>query len=188
VTLINLSGHAIDKSLKRSECCLPGQLVQLQVPEHRACSCWLLSGERLCCLLGRSTVLMFAVFCQGGQIFDNAYCGGGDQNSGITDTSIPISAAAQKKIAAAIFMGDPRRVNGLSYNVGTCTAQGVSLSLKYQHHDLVVDLFLVRSSSCWLQVPIRKQHPVVLRCCRTSLLASSARTTNWFIGPVLLHW
>ena len=27
-------------------------------------------------------------------------------------------------IKAAIFMGDPRYIKGLSYNVGTCTAQG----------------------------------------------------------------
>ena len=60
---------------------------------------------------------------------DDAYCGGGDTNEGLTSTAIPISAAAQKKIAAAIFMGDPRHIPGLSYNVGTCQASGVRLLL-----------------------------------------------------------
>ena len=63
---------------------------------------------------------------QGGQIMDDAYCGGGDTNEGLSNTAIPISAAAQKKIAAAIFMGDPRHIPGLSFNVGTCQASGVS--------------------------------------------------------------
>jgi hypothetical protein len=31
-------------------------------------------------------------------------------------------------IKAAIFMGDPRYIYGLSYDVGTCTAHGVSAS------------------------------------------------------------
>jgi hypothetical protein len=30
-------------------------------------------------------------------------------------------------IKAAIFMGDPRHIVGLSYNVGTCQASGVSI-------------------------------------------------------------
>jgi acetylxylan esterase len=60
---------------------------------------------------------------------DDAYCGGGDSNEGLSSTAIPISAAAQAKIAAAIFMGDPRYVYGLSYEVGTCRAQGVSSTL-----------------------------------------------------------
>ncbi|KAF7770356.1 CAZyme family CE5 [Agaricus bisporus var. burnettii] len=71
-----------------------------------------------------STVLVLVGYSQGGQIFDDAYCGGGDTNEGIFDTSIPISTAAQAKIAAAIFMGDPRHIPGLSYNVGTCQASG----------------------------------------------------------------
>ena len=60
---------------------------------------------------------------------DDAYCGGGDTNEGLTSTAIPISAAAQKQIAAAIFMGDPRHIPGLSYNVGTCEASGVRVVL-----------------------------------------------------------
>ncbi|KAF7347136.1 Acetyl xylan esterase [Mycena venus] len=71
-----------------------------------------------------NTVLVLVGYSQGGQIFDDAYCGGGDTNEGLSSTAIPISAAAQKKIAAAIFMGDPRHIPGLSYNVGTCQASG----------------------------------------------------------------
>ncbi|KAF8309259.1 cutinase-domain-containing protein [Clavulina sp. PMI_390] len=71
-----------------------------------------------------STVLVLVGYSQGGQIFDDGYCGGGDTNEGLSSTAIPISTAAQAKIAAAIFMGDPRRIPGLSYNVGTCTASG----------------------------------------------------------------
>ncbi|KAJ7718232.1 putative acetyl xylan esterase [Mycena metata] len=71
-----------------------------------------------------NTVLVLVGYSQGGQIFDDAYCGGGDSNEGLSNTAIPISAAAQKKIAAAIFMGDPRHIAGLSYNVGSCQASG----------------------------------------------------------------
>ncbi|KAJ7083489.1 cutinase-domain-containing protein [Mycena epipterygia] len=71
-----------------------------------------------------NTVLVLVGYSQGGQIMDDAYCGGGDTNEGLTSTAIPISAAAQKKIAAAIFMGDPRHIPGLSFNVGSCQASG----------------------------------------------------------------
>lgn len=66
---------------------------------------------------------------QGGQIMDDAFCGGGDTNEGLTSTAIPIQTSAMNKIAAAIFMGDPRHIPGLSYNVGTCEADGVSISI-----------------------------------------------------------
>jgi acetylxylan esterase len=71
-----------------------------------------------------STVLVLVGYSQGGQIMDDAYCGGGDTNEGLSNTAIPISTAAQAKIAAAIFMGDPRHIPGLTYNVGTCQASG----------------------------------------------------------------
>jgi acetylxylan esterase len=57
---------------------------------------------------------------------DDAFCGGGDTNIGLSSSAIPIQSAAMNMIKAAIFMGDPRHINGLSYNVGTCTASGVS--------------------------------------------------------------
>ena len=62
---------------------------------------------------------------QGGQIMDDALCGGGDTGAGYSNTAVPISAAAVNMIKAAIFMGDPRFIVGLPYNVGTCKAQGV---------------------------------------------------------------
>jgi acetylxylan esterase len=73
-----------------------------------------------------NSLLVLVGYSQGGQIFDDAYCGGGDTNEGLSSTAIPISTAAQKQIKAAIFMGDPRHIPGLSYNVGTCQASGVS--------------------------------------------------------------
>lgn len=73
-----------------------------------------------------STKLVLVGYSQGGQIMDNAFCGGGDTNIGLSNTAVPISAAAVNMIRAAIFMGDPRHIPGLSYNVGTCQASGVS--------------------------------------------------------------
>lgn len=73
-----------------------------------------------------NTQIVLVGYSQGGQIMDNAFCGGGDSSAGITDTSVPLSSAAVSAIKAAIFMGDPRFVAGLSYNVGTCESGGVS--------------------------------------------------------------
>lgn len=64
---------------------------------------------------------------QGGQIFDDALCGGGDSAEGITSTASTISAAANKNIKAVILMGDPRHTPGASFNVGTSTAGGVRI-------------------------------------------------------------
>jgi hypothetical protein len=64
---------------------------------------------------------------KGGQIFDDAFCGGGDPTEGYGNTAVPLSAGAVSAIKAAIFMGDPRNIHGLPYNVGTCAAQGVSV-------------------------------------------------------------
>jgi acetylxylan esterase len=47
---------------------------------------------------------------------DNALCGGAGQT---------LAGDALNAVKAAIFMGDPRNVAGLSYNVGTCKAKGV---------------------------------------------------------------
>lgn len=69
-------------------------------------------------------------YSQGGQIMDDALCGGGDTAEGVTSTTVPLSSAAVSQIKAAIFMGDPRFVSGLSYEVGTCKAGGVSSSTR----------------------------------------------------------
>lgn len=66
-----------------------------------------------------NTKLVLIGYSQGGQIMDNALCGG----SGATLTGASLAA-----VKAAIFMGDPHNVNGLPYNVGTCRAGGVSIS------------------------------------------------------------
>lgn len=68
---------------------------------------------------------------QGGQIIDNALCGGPDPNAGITSTSIPISASAAQMVKAAIFMGDPRFEYGASYEIGTCKLGGVRAPHKH---------------------------------------------------------
>ncbi|KAI9657013.1 MAG: hypothetical protein M1821_003179 [Bathelium mastoideum] len=70
------------------------------------------------------TQLVLVGYSQGGQIFDDAFCGGGDTNEGLSSTATPIQASALTQIKAAIFMGDPRYIKGLSYEVGTCAAQG----------------------------------------------------------------
>jgi acetylxylan esterase len=64
-----------------------------------------------------NTKIVLIGYSQGGQIMDNALCGG----AGAT-----LSGNALKAVKAAIFMGDPHNVNGLPYNVGTCRAGGVS--------------------------------------------------------------
>jgi len=68
--------------------------------------------------------LVLVGYSQGGQIFDNALCGGGDPNNGVSSSAVPLTAAAVAAVKAAIFMGDPRYIKGLPYNVGTCQAQG----------------------------------------------------------------
>ncbi|EAT77059.1 hypothetical protein SNOG_15684 [Parastagonospora nodorum SN15] len=62
-----------------------------------------------------STQIVLIGYSQGGQIMDNAICGG----AGSTLTGNALAA-----VKAAIFMGDPHNRNGLPYNVGTCKAQG----------------------------------------------------------------
>ncbi|KAK8087877.1 hypothetical protein PG997_002838 [Apiospora hydei] len=62
-----------------------------------------------------NTQIVLVGYSQGGQIMDNALCGG----QGQTLTGTALSA-----VKAAIFMGDPHNQNGLPYNVGTCKAGG----------------------------------------------------------------
>ncbi|KAI1264238.1 carbohydrate-binding module family 1 protein [Xylariaceae sp. FL1019] len=62
-----------------------------------------------------STKIVLIGYSQGGQIMDNAFCGG----AGAT-----LSGTALAAVKAVIFMGDPHNVAGLPYNVGTCTAGG----------------------------------------------------------------
>lgn len=71
-----------------------------------------------------STQLVLVGYSQGAEIFDNAFCGGGDPNQGLTSTAIPISSGAINQIKAVILQGTPTYVYGLSYDVGTCRAGG----------------------------------------------------------------
>lgn len=56
---------------------------------------------------------------------DDAFCGGPDGTS-LDSTGPLVSDAVAKNVAAIILMGDPRHVNGLSFNVGNATEGGVS--------------------------------------------------------------
>ncbi|ORY18828.1 acetylxylan esterase precursor [Clohesyomyces aquaticus] len=62
-----------------------------------------------------STQLVLIGYSQGGEIMDNALCGG---------SGAMLSGDALKAVKVGIFMGDPHNRNGLPYNVGTCKAQG----------------------------------------------------------------
>ncbi len=78
---------------------------------------------------------------------DDAFCGGGDANEGLSSTAIPIQASAINMIKAAIFMGDPRYVYGLvPYQVGTCRASGVRHLESYYAHHLTSPQFAPRPS------------------------------------------
>ncbi|KUI55711.1 Acetylxylan esterase 2 [Cytospora mali] len=71
-----------------------------------------------------STQLVLVGYSQGAEIFDVALCGGGDPNQGYTNTAVQISSGAVNQVKAAILMGAPTYVYGLSYDVGTCKAGG----------------------------------------------------------------
>ncbi|KAG9513843.1 acetylxylan esterase precursor, partial [Aureobasidium melanogenum] len=71
-----------------------------------------------------NTQLVYVGYSQGAQIGDDAICGGGDPNQGISSTAAPISAAIGNKIKAIIFMGDPRNIPGGPYSVGTAKGPG----------------------------------------------------------------
>lgn len=72
------------------------------------------------------TKLVLVGYSQGGQIIDNAFCGGPDDTNGYSDSAPAIDASALEAISAVIEMGSPRFVGGLDYGVGTCTASGFS--------------------------------------------------------------
>lgn len=107
---------------------------------------------------------------------DDAFCGGGDANNGLTSTAIPIQASAVNMIKAAIFMGNPRYIYGLSYEVGTCRAQGVSLLIHTFYVAYVITLIylsisnniltiiLVCTSSLWIFLSLWFKDQVLLRC------------------------
>ncbi|KAK8874993.1 acetylxylan esterase [Apiospora arundinis] len=62
-----------------------------------------------------NTQIVMVGYSQGGQIMDNALCGGLGQT---------LTGTALAAVKVAIFMGDPHNQNGLPFNVGTCKAGG----------------------------------------------------------------
>lgn len=119
---------------------------------------------------------MLVGYSQGGQIMDDALCGG----DGLGTSALDAAALAQVK--AAIFMGDPHFLSGLSYEVGTCKAGGVSFSSFFFFaffacclllvcvcvwdgkcaDECVCDCCVVCRSPRWLHVCERGLDPVVL--------------------------
>ena len=72
------------------------------------------------------TKLVLVGYSQGGQIMDNAFCGGPDDTNGYSDSAPAIDSSAMEAISAVIEMGSPRFVGGLAYGVGTCKTGGFS--------------------------------------------------------------
>ncbi|KAI2785223.1 carbohydrate esterase family 5 protein [Daldinia loculata] len=70
-----------------------------------------------------NTTVVMVGYSQGSQIMDDAFCGGPDGSS-LSGTAAPLPADVGNHVKAVIFMGDPRNVPGLSYNVGTAKAGG----------------------------------------------------------------
>lgn len=99
---------------------------------------------------------------------DNAFCGGGDSNIGLSNTAVPISAAALNQIKAVIFMGNPRYRAGLPYNVGTCSAQGVGAFHTISLYNILI--YTVRTKTSWIRLSISKQSKELLRRSRSILL------------------
>ena len=100
---------------------------------------------------------------------DDAFCGGGDLNEGLSSTAIPISAAAVNMIKAAIFMGDPRYVYGLvPYQVGTCRASGVRPLSTFNRPRLLTNAFPLRTHS---------SHPAPQASCAQAQRRSSPTAT-----------
>lgn len=123
---------------------------------------------------------------------DNALCGGGDPNSGIGSTAVPISSGAVSMIKAAVFMGDPRWQYGLAYQVGTCRAGGVSPLFPTRVSTKELTRNVVCRPSLQLCLSERQQGPVVLRLPRSLLLyreqpgcAPGVRGCVWTAGPHL---
>ncbi|RPA71558.1 cutinase-domain-containing protein [Ascobolus immersus RN42] len=75
-----------------------------------------------------ASMIVLVGYSQGGQVSDNAFCGGGDANIGLAEGEVgsEINEAARERVVAAIFMGSPRFTAnvGVGANVGSCTAQG----------------------------------------------------------------
>lgn len=118
---------------------------------------------------------------QGAEIFDNAVCGGGDPNQGLTSTAIPISAGALQQIKAVILQGTPTYVYGLSYDVGTCRAGGVRCQLFHHsidgHTDIYISSTPAQRASCAL-LPPRSSLTAMLRILTAATAATQTHTKD----------
>jgi acetylxylan esterase len=69
--------------------------------------------------------LVLVGYSQGSQIMDTAFCGGPDGAS-LDEQVVPMPVEVGTRVAALVWMGNPRHVDGLPYNVGTAVEPGVS--------------------------------------------------------------
>jgi acetylxylan esterase len=79
-----------------------------------------------------STKFVLVGYSQGSQVMDDAFCGGPDGQS-LKNSSIPMPLDIGEKVLAMIWMGNPRHVDGLPYNVGTAKLGGVSDDMILEH-------------------------------------------------------
>ncbi|KAL2752870.1 carbohydrate esterase family 5 protein [Sodiomyces alcalophilus JCM 7366] len=67
--------------------------------------------------------LIFTGYSTGAQVIDDVVCGGPDPPSLVTDIVV-LDPEIGKKVAAIIWMGNPRFIGGLPYNVGSAELGG----------------------------------------------------------------
>ncbi|KAI1335504.1 cutinase-domain-containing protein, partial [Xylariaceae sp. FL0016] len=75
------------------------------------------------------TKVVMVGYSQGSQIMDDVFCGGPDGSS-LTPTAATLSADMGDPVVALIWMGDPRNVPGLPYNIGTAQDGGMAMMLR----------------------------------------------------------
>jgi hypothetical protein len=110
---------------------------------------------------------------------DNALCGG----AGAT-----LTGAALEAVKAAIFMGDPHYRAGQPYNVGTCTAQGVSTDLPVWelHNNQTNSSLLARlASSARQRRRTGSSHTATLPTRTAALETTQTPTSNTSTSTVL---
>jgi hypothetical protein len=123
-----------------------------------------------------NTQLVIVGYSQGGQVADNAFCGGPDSNQGYSQTSPAFNAATMNQIKAVIEMGNPRYVNGVSYQVGSCRTQG--FSPRPQGYSCSVRIHrqnLPENETKLTRNTVRQQNPKLLRQPRPILLHRQRR-------------
>jgi len=115
-----------------------------------------------------NTQIMLIGYSQGGQIMENAVCGGPDTGSGITSTTPPISSTALIIVKAVILIGSPRYVRDLRRHLRY--ARGTSLSLTPDSHLTHTNDATVRRTPIRVHIRLGRQDPELLRLSRPILL------------------